>query len=133
MLPICVRTERVWPTLSSIQGIRANLVYIVSLIAFQRKQNLWPQCTLIRGGGIVIQPGLNINYSLHHSAFLSYFLSVVQISTIEKLVLCTVGNFVHYYKFQLLHAFFHVIIDQFEFFLWVGKTCNYCCILQDTL
>ena len=31
MLPICVRTERVWPKLSSIQGIRANLVYIVSL------------------------------------------------------------------------------------------------------
>ena len=28
MLPICVRTERVWPKLSSIQGIRANLVYI---------------------------------------------------------------------------------------------------------
>ena len=31
MLPICVSTERVWPKLSSIQGIRANLVYIVSL------------------------------------------------------------------------------------------------------
>ena len=31
MLPICVRTERVWPKLPSIQGIRANLVYIVSL------------------------------------------------------------------------------------------------------
>ena len=31
MLPICVRPERVWPKLSSIQGIRANLVYIVSL------------------------------------------------------------------------------------------------------
>ena len=31
MLPICVRTERVWPKLSSTQGIRANLVYIVSL------------------------------------------------------------------------------------------------------
>ena len=27
MLPICVRTERVWPKVSSIQGIRANLVY----------------------------------------------------------------------------------------------------------
>ena len=35
MLPICVRTERVWPKLSSIQGIRANLVYIVSLINSQ--------------------------------------------------------------------------------------------------
>ena len=32
MLPICVRTERVWPKLPSIQGIRANLVYIVSLL-----------------------------------------------------------------------------------------------------
>ena len=31
MLPICVRIERVWPKLPSIQGIRANLVYIVSL------------------------------------------------------------------------------------------------------
>ena len=31
MLPNCVRPERVWPKLSSIQGIRANLVYIVSL------------------------------------------------------------------------------------------------------
>ena len=31
MLPICVRPERVWPKLSSIQGITANLVYIVSL------------------------------------------------------------------------------------------------------
>ena len=31
MLPICVRPERVWHKLSSIQGIRANLVYIVSL------------------------------------------------------------------------------------------------------
>ena len=31
MLPICVRPERVWRKLSSIQGIRANLVYIVSL------------------------------------------------------------------------------------------------------
>ena len=31
MLPICVKTERVWPKLSSIQDIRANLVYIVSL------------------------------------------------------------------------------------------------------
>ena len=35
MLPICVRTERVWPKLSSIQGIRANLVYIVSLTSFK--------------------------------------------------------------------------------------------------
>ena len=33
MLPICVRPERVWPKLSSIQGIRANLVYTVSLSA----------------------------------------------------------------------------------------------------
>ena len=31
MLPIYVRPERVWPKLTSIQGIRANLVYIVSL------------------------------------------------------------------------------------------------------
>ena len=31
MLPICVRPEKVWPKLSSIKGIRANLVYIVSL------------------------------------------------------------------------------------------------------
>ena len=31
MLPIFVRPERVWPKLSSIQVIRANLVYIVSL------------------------------------------------------------------------------------------------------
>ena len=31
MLPICVRPERVWPQLSSIQGIKANLVYVVSL------------------------------------------------------------------------------------------------------
>ena len=35
MLPICVRTERVWPKMSSIQGIRANLVYIVSLGQFE--------------------------------------------------------------------------------------------------
>ena len=40
---------------------------------------------------------------------------------LQILVLCTVVNFVHYYKFQLLHVFFHVIIDQFEFFLSVGK------------
>ena len=32
MSPILVRPERVWPKLSSIQGIRANLVYIVSLL-----------------------------------------------------------------------------------------------------
>ena len=32
MLPICVRPERLWPKLSSNQGIRANLVYIVSLL-----------------------------------------------------------------------------------------------------
>ena len=32
MSPIFVRPERVWPKLSSIQGIRANLVYIVSLV-----------------------------------------------------------------------------------------------------
>ena len=32
MLPICVRPEGVWPKLSFIQGIRDNLVYIVSLI-----------------------------------------------------------------------------------------------------
>ena len=33
MKPIakCVRSERVWPKLPSIQGIRANLVHIVSL------------------------------------------------------------------------------------------------------
>ena len=31
MLLISVRPERVWPKLSSTQGIRANLVYIVSL------------------------------------------------------------------------------------------------------
>ena len=37
MLPICVRTERVWHKLPSIQGIRANLVYIVSL------KTSWPQ------------------------------------------------------------------------------------------
>ena len=37
MLPIFVRTERVWPKLSSIQGIRANLVYIVSLLHFTKK------------------------------------------------------------------------------------------------
>ena len=32
MLLISVRPEEVWPNLSSIQGIRINLVYIVSLI-----------------------------------------------------------------------------------------------------
>ena len=37
MLPICVRPERVWPKLSSIQGIRANLVYIVSLDKLTKK------------------------------------------------------------------------------------------------
>ena len=36
MLTICVRPERVRPKLSSIQGIRANLVYIVSLIKIGR-------------------------------------------------------------------------------------------------
>ena len=30
-LPICARTEVVWPKMSSFQGIRGNLVYIVSL------------------------------------------------------------------------------------------------------
>ena len=35
MLPIYVRPERVWPKMSSIQGIRANLVYIVSLGQFE--------------------------------------------------------------------------------------------------
>ena len=45
MLPICVRPERVWPKLSSIQGIRANLVYIVSL---RQKWNiLWQKLTFI--------------------------------------------------------------------------------------
>ena len=34
MLPICVRPERVWSKLSSIQGIWANLVYIVYLVYF---------------------------------------------------------------------------------------------------
>ena len=33
ILPTCARPERVWPKLSSIQGIRVNLVYIVSLRA----------------------------------------------------------------------------------------------------
>jgi endonuclease/exonuclease/phosphatase family metal-dependent hydrolase len=32
MLPICVRPEGIWPKLSSIQVIRGNLVYIISLI-----------------------------------------------------------------------------------------------------
>ena len=40
MLPICVRTERVWPKLSSIQGIRANLVYIVSLLNTKPKNQM---------------------------------------------------------------------------------------------
>ena len=45
MLPICVRTERVWPKLPSIQSIRANLVYIVSL---RQKWNiLWQKLTFI--------------------------------------------------------------------------------------
>ena len=45
MLPICVRPERVWPKLSSIQSIRANLVYIVSL---RQKWNiLWQKLTFI--------------------------------------------------------------------------------------
>ena len=38
MLPICVRPERVWPKLSSIQGIRDNLVYIVSLVKVNKNQ-----------------------------------------------------------------------------------------------
>ena len=40
MLPICVRPERVWSKLSSIQGIRANLVHIVSLLVqYSSKKN----------------------------------------------------------------------------------------------
>ena len=31
ILPICENTEGAWPNLSSIQAIRGNLVYIVSL------------------------------------------------------------------------------------------------------
>ena len=41
MLPICVRPERVWPKLSSIQAIRANLVYIVSLVFLNLAQCLY--------------------------------------------------------------------------------------------
>ena len=44
MLPICVRTERVWPKLSSIQGIRADLVYIVSLVLGQFFQIMVVSC-----------------------------------------------------------------------------------------
>ena len=39
MLPICVRLERVWLKLSSIWGIRANLVYIVSLLQISFKHS----------------------------------------------------------------------------------------------
>ena len=38
MIPIFVRPERVWPKLSSIQGIRANLVYILSLLSISHQQ-----------------------------------------------------------------------------------------------
>ena len=49
--------------------------FLLEMAEKQKKKLVWPKtplhCTLIRGG-IVIQPGLNINYSLHHSAFWSY-------------------------------------------------------------
>ena len=79
---------------------------------------------------MVIHPGLT--YELFHYTMVHFdhILSGVQI---EILVLCTVVTFVHYYKFQVLHDFFHVIMVQFEIFLGVGKNCNYCCILQDNL
>ena len=46
MLPICVRPERVCPKLSSIQGIRANFVYIVSLPLMMVYSQKWP---ILRG------------------------------------------------------------------------------------
>ena len=45
MLPICVRPVKVWPKLSSIQGIRVNLVYIVSLPKPDINQSKLTVCT----------------------------------------------------------------------------------------
>ena len=51
MLQICFRPERVRPKLPAIQGIRANLVYIVSLqlgitVQFQKKKEVLVQLNL---------------------------------------------------------------------------------------
>ena len=75
------------------------------------------QCTLIRGV-IVIHPGLK--YGLFHYTLVHFdhILSGVQISTIADFssMHSAVVTFVHYYKFQVLHDFFHVIMVQFEIF-----------------
>ena len=75
-------------------------------------------CILIRGV-IVIQPGLKYELFHYTKVHFDHILSGVQL--LQILVLCTVVNFVHYYKFQLVHAFFHVIIDQFEIFFELVK------------
>ena len=49
ILPICVRPERVWPKLSSIQGIRANLVYLVSLHIFRALMHSWIKSGTLQG------------------------------------------------------------------------------------
>ena len=55
MLSICVRPERVCPKLSSIQGIRANLVYIVSLdFAILTKGNRTTYHKLLTSGKLFI-------------------------------------------------------------------------------
>jgi hypothetical protein len=56
-----------------------------------------------------------------------HILSGVQISTIADFSSMHSVEFcpLFYYKFQVLHAFFHVIMVQFEIFLGVGKNCNY--------
>ena len=79
------------------------------------------QCTLIRGG-IVIQPGLKYKLFITPWCILAIFsVCSTNFNYCRFQLLCTVVNFVHYYKFQLLHAFFHVIIDQFDFFCELVK------------
>ena len=80
-------------------------------------------CTLIRGG-IVIQPGLNINYSLHHSAFWSYFLSVVQISSIADFSSMHSGEFCPFLQISTFACLFPCYLWSIwiSFFLLVKLT-----------
>ena len=74
-----------------------------------------------------------MNFFTTQWCILTIFCLEYKFQLLQILVLCTVVNFVHYYKFQVLHDFFHVIMVQFEIFLGIGKNCNHCCILQDNL
>ena len=57
---------------------------------------------------------------------LTIFCLEYKFQLLQILVVCTVATFVHYYKFQVLHDFFHVIIVQFEIFLGVAISAVFC-------